>query len=132
MYHWEDNDGKQWLKNLGPLEDAIVKRYIDFLPKQTYAIRTGVHPNTAFGIAFALDYARTSKNALLEELLIERSYYYYQKNTSCPASWEPGGEDFFSPCLMEASLMQRVLKPEEFRKWFHAFLPQTAEGNPGV
>jgi len=130
LYGWDDPDGQLWLKHLAPLEEEIVKRYIEFLPKQTYAIRTGVHPNTAFGIAFALDYARTAKNAALEELLIERSYYYYQKNIDCPAGWEPGGEDFFSPCLMEASLMQRVLKPEEFRKWFHRFLPQTDEGKP--
>jgi hypothetical protein len=130
LYGWDDKDGKLWLKNLAPLEQEIVKRYTNFLPKQTYAIRTGVHPNTAFGIAFALDYARTAKHKQLEELLIERSYHYYYKNKNCPAGWEPGGEDFFSPCLMEASLMQRVLKPEEFVKWFHAFLPQVKEGKP--
>lgn len=130
LYGWDDKDGNEWLKNFKPLEEAIVKRYMDFLPKQTYAIRTGVHPNTAFGIAFALDYARTAKNKKFEELLIERSYYYYYKDVNCPAGWEPGGEDFFSPCLMEAALMQRVLKPEEFPKWFHKFLPKAKEGKP--
>ncbi|MCP5053308.1 MAG: DUF2891 domain-containing protein [bacterium] len=130
LYNWNDKDGKKWLKNLAPLEEEIIKRYIEFLPKQTYAIRTGVHPNTAFGIAFALDYARTAKNKPLEELLIERSYYYYHKNTNYPANWEPGGEDFFSPSLMAASLMQRVLKPQDFAQWFHAYLPQTKEGKP--
>jgi hypothetical protein len=130
LYGWKDPDGKKWLKYLAPLEQEIVKRYIDFLPKQTYAIRTGVHPNTAFGIAFALDYARTAKHKQLEELLIERAYFYYYKDTQCPAGWEPGGEDFFSPCLMEASLMQRVLKPAEYAKWFHAFLPGAVEGKP--
>jgi hypothetical protein len=130
LYGWDDKDGKTWLKNLAPLEQEIAKRYIDFLPKQTYPIRTGVHPNTAFGIAFALDYARKAKNKLLEDLLIERSLNYYHKDTGCPAGWEPGGEDFFSPCLMEASLMQRVLKPVEYAHWFHAFLPQAKDGKP--
>ena len=130
LYGWDDKDGKKWLKNLKPLEDAMVKRYMEFLPKQTYAIRTGVHPNTAFGIAFALDYARKAGKKNLEEVLIERSYYYYSKDTNYPAKWEPGGEDFFSACLMEASLMQRVLKPAEFKKWFHAYLPSTKEGKP--
>ena len=128
LYTWDDPDGKTWLKNLAPLEDAFVKRYMAFLPKQTYAIRTGVHPNTAFGIAFALDYARTVKNKPLEDLLIQRSLFYFSKDTNYPAEWEPGGEDFFSPCLMEADLMQRVLKPEEFVSWFHAFLPGMKEG----
>ncbi|MCP5107811.1 MAG: DUF2891 domain-containing protein [bacterium] len=130
LYGWNDPDGKTWLKNLAPLEKTIAKKYMEFLPKQTYAIRTGVHPNTAFGLAFALDYARTAKNKALEEVLIERSYFYYFKNTKCPAGWEPGGEDFFSPCLMEAALMERVLKPGEFVRWFHAFLPQVKEGKP--
>jgi hypothetical protein len=40
-----------------------------------------------------------------------------------PAAWEPGGEDFFSPALIEADLMRRVLKPAEFAEWFHRFLP---------
>lgn len=128
LYNWDDKDGKKWLQNLKPLELEIVKRYLEFLPKQTYAIRTGVHPNTAFGIAFALDYARTAKNKQLEELLIERSYHYYYRDKNCPSGWEPGGEDFFSPCLMEAWLMLRVMKPAEFQKWFHAFLPKFKDG----
>src|SRR6266850_7635303 len=45
---WDDPDGKNWAKNLQPLTDAIVTAYAVFLPKQTYPIRTGVHPNTAF------------------------------------------------------------------------------------
>lgn len=130
LYGWDDADGKLWLKNLAPLATAIVKRYMDFLPKQTYPIRTGVHPNTAFGLAFGLDYARTAKNKQLEELIIERSYYYYHKDVECPAGWEPGGEDFFSPCLMEAALMQRVLKPKDFPGWFHKFLPEVKKGKP--
>ncbi|MCU0289115.1 MAG: DUF2891 domain-containing protein [Acidobacteria bacterium] len=128
LYDWDDPDGKIWLKNLAPLEDVIVKRYISFLPKQTYAIRTGVHPNTAFGLAFALDYARTAKNKQLEDLLIQRSLFYFLPDSDCPAGWEPGGEDFFSPCLMEADLMQRILNPGEFVNWFHTFLPGFKEG----
>ena len=109
---------------------AIVDRYIDFLPKQTYAIRTGVHPNTAFGIAFALDYARAAGNTAFENLLIERSSTYYGHDKECPATWEPGGEDFISPCLMEADLMRRVLSAEELREWFYRFLPDIIRGEP--
>lgn len=131
LYNWDDPDGKTWLKNLAPLEKAIVECYVNFLPKQTYAIRTGVHPNTAFALAFALDYARTAKNSAFEKLLLERSLFYYQNDSNCPANWEPGGEDFFSPCLVEAYLMQLVLDKKEFIHWFHAFLPQLQKENPG-
>ena len=125
---WDDADGKKWSRNLQPLAEALVARYIAFLPKQTYPIRTGVHPNTAFGLAFALDYAEAVGDRRLAELIRERSLTYFSKDAAYPADWEPGGEDFFSPALMEADLMRRVMKPEEFARWFHRFLPSIAEG----
>ncbi len=119
---WDDKDGKVWEKNLRPLEERIVKRYIDFLPKQVYPIRTGVHPNTAFGIAFAMDYARKVSNIEFEKLLIDKAKEYYLNDRNCPSEWEPGGEDFFSPCLMEADLMSRVLEENDFEPWLKEFL----------
>jgi hypothetical protein len=130
LHSWDDPDGKRWSINLDPLAQAIAARYRDFLPRQTYPIRTGVHPNTAFGLAFGLDYARKVGNRELENLIIERSLTYYARDVGCPAEWEPGGEDFFSPCLLEADLMRRVLESEKFIEWFHGFLPNLADGEP--
>jgi hypothetical protein len=130
LHGWEDPDGKRWAANLEPLAKAIVERYLDFLPRQTYPIRTGVHPNTAFGIAFALDYAVAVGNDDLKNLLIERSKTYYGGDELYPAAWEPGGEDFFSPCLMEADLMRRVLDTGQFGAWFHRFLPGVDREDP--
>ncbi len=120
---WNDADGKKWSQNLQPLTDALVENYLSFLPKQNYPIRTGVHPNTAFGIAFALDYARKAQNKKLEDLLVERALAYYKNDKGYDPKWEPGGEDFFSPGLMEADLMRRILKPANFLKWFNQFMP---------
>ena len=127
---WEDGDGRRWRENLVPLADEVVRLYLDFLPKQTYPIRRGVHPNTAFGMAFALDYARQTGNAEFEQLLRERSLAYFGRDADCPVGWEPDGDDFFSPCLMEAELMRRILSPDEFPEWFHRFLPGLAAGEP--
>ncbi len=33
---WRDPDGKKWARNLQPLADTFVQRYLDFLPRQTY------------------------------------------------------------------------------------------------
>jgi hypothetical protein len=121
-----DPDAQRWSKNIAPLVQAIVARYKDFLPRQTYPIRTGVHPNTAFGITLALDYARSTGDRVFERLLVERARSYYEKDADCPVSWEPGGEDFFSPCLMEADLMRRVLPQPEFVTWLRGFLPDIA------
>lgn len=127
---WDDRDARVWSKNLQPLADALVERYKKFLPRQTYPIRTGVHPNTSFGLAFALDYARAVGDREFEALLVERSKTYFVADASYPVAWEPGGEDFLSPGLIEADLMLRVLKPPEFQRWFHRFMPGIAAARP--
>ncbi len=132
LHSWDDIDGRNWSASLQPLVDVIVKAYIDFLPKQTYPIRTGVHPNTAFGLAFALDYAQAVGDKKLEALLGERSRNYFARDANYPGAWEPGGEDFFSPALMEADLMRRVMKPVEFARWFHQFLPGISKNEPAA
>jgi len=130
LREWPDPDAARWGANLQPLADAIVQRYVAFLPKQTYPIRRGVHPNTAFGMTFALDYARAAGLHDLEALLLERSRTYFAGDSAYPARWEPDGDDFFSPSLVEANLMRRVLPPAEFVPWFHALLPALARGEP--
>ena len=130
LHGWNDQDGKRWSTNLQPLADGFVEKYLAFLPKQNYPIRTGVHPNTAFGLAFALDYARAVGDKKLEPLIVERAKTYYGADLDYPAAWEPGGEDFFSPALMEADLMRRVLSPQEFAAWFHKFLPGIVHNQP--
>jgi hypothetical protein len=130
LHGWNDEDGRRWSQNLQPLANAFAEKYLAFLPKQTYPIRTGVHPNTAFGLAFALDYARAVGNQKLAALIVERSRSYYSKDVNYPAAWEPGGEDFFSPALIEADLMRRVMSKAEFAVWFHRFLPDVSRGGP--
>jgi hypothetical protein len=130
LHAWNDADARQWSENLKPLANTIVAGYVAFLPKQTYPIRTGVHPNTAFGLAFALDYARAAGHEQLRELVEGRSRSYYGKDAGAPASWEPDGADFFSPSLLEADLMRRVLPPAEFRAWLGRYLPGLAKGEP--
>jgi hypothetical protein len=130
LHTWKDPDGVAWSRNLQPLHRALRSRLIAFLPKQTYPIRTGVHPNTAFGLSFAWDYARAAGDTELAALVAERSRTYFATDANYPAGWEPGGEDFFSPALVEADLMRRILPPDEFRRWFDSFLPQTSHGGP--
>ncbi len=121
----EDTEVKDWSRNLQPLVDALVNSYVLFLPKQTYPIRTGVHPNTAFGLAFAYDYAKTAGNQKLAALVEERSRTYFAKDVNYPGAWEPGGEDFFSPALMEADLMRRVMNAANFVAGFKVSCPNS-------
>jgi hypothetical protein len=130
LHGWDDADGKEWAKNVKPLADVLAARYVAYFPKQTYPIRTGVHPNTAFGLSFAHDYARAVGNKELRELAEERARTYFAKDADLPARWEPDGTDFFSPSLTEADLMRRVLPPDEFRAWLRRTLPGLEKGEP--
>jgi hypothetical protein len=134
LHGWDDAEVRGWSANLRPLTEIIVAGYLGFLPKQTYPIRSGVHPNTAFGLAFALDYGRAVKHDELTRVIEQRSRDYYGKDAGVPAAWEPDGADFFSPSLLEADLMRRVLPPAEFATWFHRFLPELPKSlqNPAI
>jgi hypothetical protein len=127
---WEDAAGRRWRQHLAPLVDVIVARYLDFFPKQTYPIRAGTHANTAFGLACAWDYAGAAGHAALRALARERGLAYYAADQDGPAGWEPGGNDFFSPCLIEADLMRRLLPAPEFAAWLAGFLPGLGAGRP--
>lgn len=123
LERWDDPLGRQWAASLEPLTRLIRDRYIEFLPRQEYPIRTGVHPNTAFGLSFAFDYAETVADGELMNSIVSAAKRYYVDDESCPLSWEPSGEDFLSPCFEEAALMARVLPDTDYQRWLTAFLP---------
>ncbi|UNY98272.1 DUF2891 domain-containing protein [Zhouia spongiae] len=123
LYTWEDPLGKELAANLKPLADVIAEGYMAFLPKLNYPIRVGEHTNTAFGLTFAYDYALTTGNEELKNLIGKRARDFYADDIDCPIRWEPSGFDFLSPCLEEADLMRRVLPEEEFKQWLLSFLP---------
>jgi len=119
---WDAAVAKDLYKNLEPLVQLIEQKYLAFLPKLDYPIRVGEHPNTAFGMSFAYDYAQKYSPALAR-LIAQKAREYYGNDQGCPINWEPGGFDFLSPCLQEASLMMKILPEEEFIPWLDTFLP---------
>jgi hypothetical protein len=118
---FNDPLGRKWYKSLQPLTQKIVQLWKDFLVKQTYPNRTGIHPNTAFGLVFALDWARAVKDAGFESEIILRANEFYLNNVATPAYLEPDGTDFLSPSLEIADLMRRVLPQKSFEKWLKKF-----------
>merc|ERR1711915_449210 len=120
------NTGSKWNSILKPLSDHIVSTWKEFLPKLVYPVRVGEHTNTAFGLALALDYAKSLgiQDTEFETLIAHNSSEFFKTDVSCPINYEPGGYDFLSPCLQEADLMNRVLGNEEdFKSWLEKFLP---------
>ena len=124
LHTWNDPLAHELEQNLQPLTELIVERYLAFLPKLVYPIRVGEHNNTAFGLAFAWDYASTLGEESLLRLIESRARDFYLGDIKCPMTWEPSGYDFLSPCLEEIDLMRRVLDEDEFHSWMSEFAPQ--------
>lgn len=122
-------EGQRWRAALAPLTAAFVARFTAFLPKLTYAIRAGVHSNTAFALALAAEYADTVGDADLRALLAARAHDWFGADTDA-AAWEPSGDDFLSGTLVEALAMRRLSTPEDFTAWFTRFLPRLDQGRP--
>jgi hypothetical protein len=121
LLSYNDPLADKWRKTLEPLTQKIVSLWKDYLTKQTYPNRTGVHPNTAFGLVFALDWARAVRDTAFESAIIARANEFYLNNVDTPAYLEPDGTDFLSPSLEIADLMSRVLSKKSFNKWFRHF-----------
>jgi hypothetical protein len=120
---WDDPDAQRWAKVLQPLEAEAANRIRAWLPKLHYPIRVGEHSQTAFAFGLIRDWSIVSGDAAMQGLIDERSRSYYLADVNCPFAYEPSGEDFLSPCLAEADLMRRVLRPVEFAAWLTRFLP---------
>ncbi|PVW14753.1 DUF2891 domain-containing protein [Marixanthomonas spongiae] len=123
LHSWDDPMAQQLAENLQPLTDEIVLKYKEYLPKLVYPIRVGEHTNTAFGLAFAWDYANATGDTAFKKLIEKRAKDFYLKDENCPITWEPSGYDFLSPCLEEVDIMRRVLSETEFKDWLDTFLP---------
>lgn len=125
---WDTATGRELAQTLLPLSDLIAARYTDYLPKLNYAIRVGEHANTAFGMAFAWDYAKHANKTALKKAIEKKAKEFYLEDVNCPVSWEPSGYDFLSPCLEELDIMRRILPAKEFHKWAAKFLPGIDKG----
>jgi hypothetical protein len=118
-----------WSAALQPLAEAFAGRFLEFLPKARYPTRSGVHSSTAFALALAMEFARIGNDVDLAKALTRTAHEWYLNDADCQA-WEPSGEDFLSPCLMEAECMRRMLPSDEFGAWFARFLPRLAQREP--
>jgi Protein of unknown function (DUF2891) len=108
-------------ETIRPLEKASIERLRTWLPKLSYAVRSGEHSQTAFAVGLMLD---STTDEAFAKLMRERALAFYGNDRDCPVAYEPSGEDFLSPCLAEADVMRRVLPPNEFAKWLTRFLPR--------
>ena len=114
----------RWARALSPLSEEISARMAAYLAAAPYPIRAGSHGNTAFACLLALDYARTAKDAALEFEIRKCARRWYGRDRAAALAYEPSLDDFLSPSLCEALLMQQVLPENEFWSWLARFAPE--------
>jgi len=124
------HEDRRWAAELEPLARTFAGRLKTYLGKLTYPIRVGTHFNTPFALVLALEWAERFDD-MLADAIGEWSIDRFGQDRDCQA-WEPGGDEFLSPALIEALCMARVLPDSEFAQWFADFLPNIAERRPAT
>jgi hypothetical protein len=119
---------RAWSQALRPLERTAVKRVGSWLAKLSYPVRSGVHSQTAFSLGLMLDYARQARAEQFRRMLESKAAAFYLRDADGPLRFEPSGEDFLSPCLAQADVMRRILRPTAFAVWLARFLPSIPDG----
>ena len=104
-----------WSDAVQPLAAELARRMARFVGAAPYPIRAGGHGNTAFACVLALDYARTANHRNLEESIGIAAMRWYRADRDAPLPYEPSLDDFLSPTLVEAALMQEVMPAARFR-----------------
>ncbi|RIK34232.1 MAG: DUF2891 domain-containing protein [Chloroflexi bacterium] len=112
---------ERWRTVLAPLENHAAGRFRHYLARLPYAIRSGVHNQSAFAMTLALDWARVAGDAALAAQIAEKALAFFDADRDAPLAYEPSGTDFLSPTLAEADLMRRVLPPAHFARWLWQF-----------
>jgi hypothetical protein len=124
LREWDDPQAKEMAGNLHPLEEVVLERLNNWLPKLSHPVRIGEHDQTAFALGLMFDYAHGIGDQKFVELVVSKASQFYFSDKDCPLAYEPSGEDFLSPCIGEADLMRRVLPSQEFSRWLGKFMPQ--------
>jgi hypothetical protein len=121
----------RWSSAVQPLAAELALRMARFVSGAPYPIRAGSHGNTAFACLLALDYARTAADKRLEKEIKTASLRWYRADRDAPLAYEPSLDDFLSPSLVEAALMQQVMAADEFLDWSKNFF-STDPGKLGL
>ncbi|WP_369386813.1 DUF2891 domain-containing protein [Streptomyces sp. CG1] len=123
---YEGAAGGRWAKALEPGVAAVDTLLAGWLPKATYPVRQGNHPNSAFALGLLLDAGELP--TVSTEAVRRRLLDWFADDHDAPTHWEPSGQDFLSPALTEADAMRRVLDGERFAPWLDRFLPALRSG----
>ena len=110
-----------WREVLTPLESHAAARFRRYAARLPFPVRTGLHNQSAFSLGLVWDWAQTTGDDELAEIITTHARRFYLADRDAPLAFEPSGSDFLSPSLAEADLLRRVLSKAEFSHWLTGF-----------
>lgn len=116
-----------WYANIRPLADFLAKQFVSWLGRQSYPCRAGTHGNTAFAMAFGLDFSQACGDPVFGTEISASAIRLFGNDRGFTLAMEPSNNDFISPMLAEVCLMGRVLPAAEWRSWLSTLLPTAGE-----
>ncbi len=118
---------QRWSDALDPFARALALRLREYLQRAPYPQRAGQHGNSAFALGFALEWAGQARDNLLAKAIRDCAERWFGRDKDYPARYEPSADDFLSPGLCEAVLMQRLMPGLAFAVWWGEFQPKQDE-----
>jgi hypothetical protein len=127
LRRYDDPAGRRWAETLSPLARDLARRLSLYIQRLSNPVRGGLHNNTAFTMALAVDYADAFGDQALVAQMRKRAIEWFGADTASRHDY--GGVDFLSPNWIEALAMRRLLPAADFRPWLDRFLPAWRRGS---
>jgi hypothetical protein len=123
LHSWDDPQAQIWYQRLLPLSVLVGNLYFNITYGAPLPDRYGHHENTAFGLLNALYYAQEMQNDQLIKIVQYKAQQFYANDRNAPLMYEPSNQDFLSGNFLEAAIMSRTMRQDDYGSWLHNFLP---------
>ena len=117
------DEAKAWRAALSPLTEEMHRRVAGWIAHLSLPARTGMHSDTAWSLAMAVDCAEATDDQELLESVCMAAVRLFGNDMEAPLAYEPEADTFTSAILNEAALMARVLSGEAYLSWMKDYMP---------
>ena len=102
-------DADAWREAARPLTEEMRRRTMGWIAGLSLPSRTGIHSDTGWNLAMAIDCGRAAGDDELTEAAAAAARRLFLADECAPCAYEPQADTFTSSVLNEAALMARVL-----------------------
>lgn len=116
-------EAKAWREALAPLTEEMHRRVADWISHLALPARTGVHNDTAWSLAMAMDHAEAEGDRELLAQACSAALRLFGHDVAAPLAFEPEADTFTSAILNECACMARAMERDDYAAWLEGFIP---------